>query len=586
MNHNQALDLITSFFDEEVIEGLKAMKELALSEDMDIISDLVNHENQSVRKLALEVLENLKNQKHLNKETIPVNKTFPHNEIPKRSALSDIKFPKAVNSQIQPDKPVFKTPETVKKKEDLNLSKVDNFLEEMTKPVELPDVNSRALSSRKVLLPRNMRTKETPNLTAGILESKNTEDIKDTKNIKNSENISENIKDTVLPVNNPFDNTDKIIDIPSLKPKINPIKTSSQPHVHDTPLEGILLDAIERGASDIHLFTGYPPILRIHGDILFENLMPLSSSLIKEAAVAVLGDLEYRRFVDEMELDIAYHIEGKARFRVNVFNDINGIAMIFRHIPDKVPSIEKLKLPPVLKEICNERKGLILVTGATGSGKSTTIAAMIDWVNRNRKAHILTIEDPVEFVHKPKLSKITHRQVKQNTKSFNSALKNALRQDPDVILIGEMRDLESVTIALHAAETGHLVFGSLHTKSAARTVSRLIGIFPPREQEHIRNQIADGLKGVICQSLIKKSDGTGRVPAFEILRPNSAIANLIRKNNTSQINDAIRSGKSKGMISLISSIAKLIKKGEVTLEDSLPYLSCHEDEDELRSLLK
>lgn len=597
MDHNQAMDLITSFFDEEVIEGLNAMVTLAIPDDKDIIFDLAQHENQEVRELAKKVMEALENSSSDSSHSLTESITppqMPDLESTKSVNSTDslkvktIKSPPLSASHIKSpplNAPLFKSPEVNKKKEAANLSKVDTFIQEMEKPVDLPGVEHSPLTARRVLLPRNRRG------NAPGLPKKNASNTTDTihktepENLKNTDTQQSIIKKQIITHPESTDNNPAKKLISTNISNFSQTETPMTFSKHETPLNGILLDAIERGASDIHLFTGYPPILRIHGDIQFENSMPLSSSIIKEAATSILGDIEYRRFVEEMELDMAYHIEGKARFRVNIFNDINGIAMIFRHIPNVVPSMEQLRLPPVFKEICEERKGLILVTGATGSGKTTTIASMIDWINRRRKVHILTIEDPVEFVHTPKLAKITHRQVRQNTKSFTSALRSALRQDPDVILIGEMRDLDSVSIALHAAETGHLVFGTLHTKSAARTVSRLIGIFPSREQEHVRHQLADGLKGVICQHLFKKNDGSGRVPAFEIMRPNSAIANLIRKSHTSQINDAIRSGKSKGMISMVSSVANLINNNRIDVEEALPLLANEEEKDELKSML-
>ncbi len=344
-------------------------------------------------------------------------------------------------------------------------------------------------------------------------------------------------------------------------------------HNHGTPyqitIDDLLIKAMESGASDIHISAGYPPVFRIRGGMIKQDLQILTADNTKFLTCSVISEPLRNEFETHKELDVSYEISGVSRFRLNIFQEVSGIGLVFRIIPTKIPEIEEIMAPPILEELCKRKKGLILVTGPTGSGKSTTLAAMISKINHSRKEHIITIEDPVEFIHKPVLSKITQREVKVSTHSFAGALRSALREDPNIILVGEMRDLETIELAIVAAETGHLVFGTVHTSSASSTIDRIIDAFPSGKHEQIRVALVEGLVGIVAQTLIPKADGHGQVAAFEVMTMTSAIGNLIREGKTIQIRDYILQGKKQGMILLDDALAKLIQEKLITYEDAL-----------------
>src|SRR6187397_943001 len=339
----------------------------------------------------------------------------------------------------------------------------------------------------------------------------------------------------------------------------------------------------EQNASDLHLSTGNPPMLRIHGELVRIDMPPLESDQLKALVYEIAPEQKIKLFEETGDVDFGYEYPGFARYRANFFNQKSGISAVFRLIPSKVMTAEDLGLPPVLKKFSMLKKGLVLVTGPTGSGKSTTLAAMLDFANLHRKDHIITVEDPIEFVHRSQQSLINHREVGIHTKSFASALRGALREDPDIILIGEMRDLETIELALTAAATGHLVFGTLHTPSAAKTIDRVIDVFPAGQQNQIRNTLSEALKGVVAQNLMKRIDVKGRVAALEILVVTPAIANLIREAKTFQIPGMLQVGKKYGMQTLDDAIMDLLTRKMISPEDA--YARCL-DKAKFRSLLK
>src|SRR4051812_7758184 len=296
----------------------------------------------------------------------------------------------------------------------------------------------------------------------------------------------------------------------------------------------LLAFTTERGASDCHLSSGEPPMIRINGDLKKLDYPALSKEDTHALVYDIMNDTQRKNFEETRECDFSFELGTVARFRVNVFMQRKGEAAVFRTIPTKVLTLEELGMPPILKQLCDKEKGLILVTGPTGSGKSTTLAAMVDFLNNNFEGHILTVEDPIEFVHQSKKCLINQRELGPHTQSFANALRAALREDPDAILVGEMRDLETIQLALTAAETGHLVFGTLHTNTAHKTVDRIIDVFPSGQQAQIRMMLSESLRGVVCQSLLPK-EGGGRIAALEILVVNKAVANLIREGKTFQI---------------------------------------------------
>ena len=338
---------------------------------------------------------------------------------------------------------------------------------------------------------------------------------------------------------------------------------------------------VEKKASDLHISVGSPPILRIDGKLIPTEYEPLTPQDTKALIYSILTLEQKKLFEQRLELDCGYGLEGLGRFRVNVFKDRNGIAAALRTISTKVPSFEELNLPQTCQQVCSRPRGLVLVTGPTGSGKSTTLAAMVGWVNENRTDHIITIEDPIEYIHKSKKSLVNQRELGSDTHSFDNALRAALREDPDVILIGEMRDLETISLAIKAAETGHLVFATLHTNSAAQTIDRIIDVFPSDQQPQIRTQLSNSLVGIFSQTLIPKADGKGRVMAMETLINNPAISNLIREGKTPQIYSAIQTGGRLGMVTLENSLADLVKKKVISPQEALGKSSRPEELEKL-----
>jgi twitching motility protein PilT len=329
---------------------------------------------------------------------------------------------------------------------------------------------------------------------------------------------------------------------------------------------------VDQGASDLHLVSGSQPILRVSGELQRIRYTVLESDDLKKMLYEVAPEYKIKLFEETGDIDFAYEIPGLARYRANYFVQKYGVAAVFRQIPDTILTVEQLGLPAVLNKLPMYPKGLVLVTGPTGSGKSTTLAALVDYANTHRKDHILTIEDPVEFVHKSRNCIVNHREVGLHTKSFSSALRAALREDPDIIMVGEMRDLETISLAVEAASTGHLVFGTLHTQSAAKTVDRIIDVFPHDQQEQIRATLADSLQAVVAQTLFKRRDARGRCAALEILIATPAVRNLIRDGKTFQIPTVLQTGKKFGMQSLDDAILDHLEKGRINPEDA--YLHC------------
>src|SRR5471032_822399 len=330
----------------------------------------------------------------------------------------------------------------------------------------------------------------------------------------------------------------------------------------------------EQNASDLHLSTGNQPMLRIHGDLVRIDAPPLESDDLKALVYEIAPETKIKTFEETGDVDFGYEYPGFARYRANFLNQKNGIAAVFRLIPSKILTLEQLGLPPVLKRFAMLKKGMVLVTGPTGSGKSTTLAAMVDYANLHRKDHIITVEDPIEFVHRSQQCLINHREVGVHTKSFASALRGALREDPDIVLVGEMRDLETIELALTAAATGHLVFGTLHTSSAAKTIDRIIDVFPTNQQNQVRATLAESLKGVISQNLFRRVDRPGRVAALEILVFDTAIANLVREGKTHQINGMIQVGKKRGNLPLDDAIMEHLRAARISPEEA--YEKCND----------
>ena len=349
-------------------------------------------------------------------------------------------------------------------------------------------------------------------------------------------------------------------------------------------LGDLLRKLIEMSGSDLHITTNSPPQIRVHGVLHALDLPPLTPAESKQLVYGVMTDAQKHRFEEDLELDFAFGLKGLARFRANCFNQRGSVAAVLRVIPWEIKSFEDLHLPPIVAKLCERPRGLILITGPTGSGKSTTLAAMIDKINRDRHEHILTIEDPIEFVHPHKNCLVNQREVHSDTKGFTQALRAALREDPDVVLVGEMRDLETVESALRIAETGHLTLGTLHTNSASSTINRIIDVFPSHQQPQIRAQLSLVLEGILCQSLLPRVGGMGRVMAMEILIPNAAIRNLVREDKIHQIYSAMQSGQDKfGMQTFNQSLATLYFQKQITLEAALQRSSLP---DELRDIVQ
>jgi len=331
-----------------------------------------------------------------------------------------------------------------------------------------------------------------------------------------------------------------------------------------------LREVLFRGASDLHISAGAPPMLRIDGALgPIDDATPWSREVVRDTLMGLLSPYERQRFEESLELDFAYTLTANARFRVNYYMDRGSMSAAFRIIPNEVKQLAQLGIPEVVSQFATLPRGLVLVTGPTGSGKSTTLAALIDIVNSTRTDHIMTVEDPIEFLHRNKKSLVHQREVGRDTQSFSSALKHVLRQDPDVILIGELRDLETISTALTAAETGHLVFATLHTQDAAQTIDRIIDVYPPHQQMQIRSQLASTLQGIVCQTLVKRASGVGRVVAAEVLMMTPAIGNLIREGKTFQIGSAMQAGRAQGMSTLDQHLAELVNSGTISRQSAI-----------------
>ena len=330
----------------------------------------------------------------------------------------------------------------------------------------------------------------------------------------------------------------------------------------------LLAFSVKNQASDLHLSAGLPPMIRVHGDVRRINVDALDQKAVHGMVYDIMNDAQRKHYEDTLECDFSFEIQGLARFRVNAFNQARGAGAVFRTIPSKILSLEQLKAPRIFADLALRPRGLVLVTGPTGSGKSTTLAAMVHHLNETEYAHILTVEDPIEFVHESKRSLINQREVGPHTLSFSNALRSALREDPDAILVGEMRDLETIRLALTAAETGHLVFGTLHTSSAAKTVDRVVDVFPAAEKDMVRTMLSESLVAVISQALCKLKDGSGRVAAHEIMIANPAIKNLIRENKIAQMYSAIQTGQGMGMQTLDQNLADLVRRGVINAAEA------------------
>jgi twitching motility protein PilT len=330
----------------------------------------------------------------------------------------------------------------------------------------------------------------------------------------------------------------------------------------------LLAFAVKNKASDLHLSAGLPPMIRVHGDVRRINLPPMEHKDVHGMIYDIMSDSQRKAYEEDLECDFSFAIPGLARFRVNAFNQQRGAGAVLRTIPSKILTLEELNCPKVFTELAQTPRGIVLVTGPTGSGKSTTLAAMVNWINENNYGHILTVEDPIEFVHESKRCLINQREVGPMTLSFNNALRSALREDPDVILVGELRDLETIRLALTAAETGHLVFGTLHTSSAAKTLDRIVDVFPAAEKDMVRAMLSESLKAVISQSLLKTKDGNGRVAAHEIMIGTPAIRNLIREAKVAQMNSAIQTGGGLGMQTLDQCLTDLVRRNVISMAEA------------------
>ncbi len=333
----------------------------------------------------------------------------------------------------------------------------------------------------------------------------------------------------------------------------------------------LLAFSVKNKASDLHLSSGLPPLIRVHGDVRRINLPPLDHNEVHAMVYDIMNDAQRKQYDEHLECDFSFDLPGLARFRVNAFNQDRGSAAVIRTIPSRVISLEELQTPKVFADLSLKPRGLVLVTGPTGSGKSTTLAAMVDHVNNSTYGHVLTIEDPIEFVHESRKCVINQREVGSHTLSFANALRSALREDPDVVLVGELRDLETIRLALTAAETGHLVFGTLHTSSAAKTIDRVVDVFPGAEKEMVRAMLSESLVAVISQALIKLKDGSGRVAAHEIMVGTPAIRNLIRENKVAQMYSMIQTGSQFGMQTLDQCMIELVRRNVIGAAEARLY---------------
>ncbi|MBN1585970.1 MAG: type IV pilus twitching motility protein PilT [Candidatus Omnitrophica bacterium] len=339
-------------------------------------------------------------------------------------------------------------------------------------------------------------------------------------------------------------------------------------------IDKILTQAAQMGASDVHLFVGRPPVLRLSGGLKsLEGYEVLTPEVCEQLAFSLLSEKQIESFKRELEMDSSYTVPGVSRFRVNIYMDNNGIGAALRLIPSVIPTPKDIDLPESVMALTHHRNGLVLVTGPTGSGKSTTLAAMIDSINSSRDCHIMTVEDPIEFVYEHKMAVVNQREVESHTNNFGQALKHFLRQDPDVLLVGEMRDLETIASTITLAETGHLVFATLHTVDAPQTVDRVIDVFPPYQQQQIRAMLGGTLRGVVSQQLIPRADGKGRVAAREIMIVTPAVANLIREGKTHQIYSALQTGRAMGMVTMDAAVEKYLESGAITAEAAKAAMS-------------
>ena len=354
--------------------------------------------------------------------------------------------------------------------------------------------------------------------------------------------------------------------------------TEAEGDEHDVSLHDLLMHVLDTGASDLHLTSGARPSIRLNGELKqLEDQPILTPPVIQRVMYAALTQKQREKFEENLELDFAYSVPGRARFRVNIYRQRDALGAAFRIIPFEIRKLEDLGVPPSVANFASLARGFVLVTGPTGSGKSTTLASLIDLANRTRSEHIMTVEDPIEFLHRHQKCIVNQREVGEDTWSFQNALKHVLRQDPDIILVGEMRDLETISVALTAAETGHLVFATLHTQDAAQTIDRIIDVFPTNQQQQVRVQLASSLQGVVCQTLARTRDGRGRAVATEVLVATPAIRNLIREGKTHQIYSAMQAGAKHGMHTMDQHLADLVMKGQITYEVGLE--KCHHIED-------
>ncbi len=357
--------------------------------------------------------------------------------------------------------------------------------------------------------------------------------------------------------------------------------TEEQAQEEDISLPEVIDRMMELKASDLHLSVGSHPAVRVNGELMrLEEFPVMAKDMIQRTIYGAINQTQRERFEENLELDFSYSLPGKGRFRVNVYRQRDSLGAAFRMIPYEIKTLDQLGMPPAVRDFAPMPRGFVLVTGPTGSGKSTTLAALVDEANKTRRDHIMTVEDPIEFLHKHKKCLINQREVGSDTLSFNQALKHVLRQDPDIILVGELRDLETISVALTAAETGHLVFATLHTQDAAQTIDRMIDVFPPHQQQQIRQQLAGALQGVVCQSLCRTSDGRGRVAATELLIVTPAIRNLIREGKTHQIYSSMQAGAKHGMHTMDQHLAQLVREHKITYETGLD--KSHHVEDYMR----
>jgi twitching motility protein PilT len=366
--------------------------------------------------------------------------------------------------------------------------------------------------------------------------------------------------------------------VPAAAPAPPDVRPDREPELK---LTDVLVAMLAVGASDLHLAAGSPPLARVDGNLgTLDGFGELTSGGIQRAVYAVLTQKQRERFEADLELDLAYSLPGEGRFRVNLYRQREAVGAAFRRIPYEIKSLEQLGMPPVIAKFASLSRGLVLVTGPTGSGKSTTLAALVDLANRTRHDHILTVEDPIEFLHTHQACLVNQREVGEDTHSFGNALRHALRQDPDILLVGEMRDLETISVALTAAETGHLVLATLHTQDAAQTIDRVIDVFPPHQQQQVRTQLAGALQGVVCQSLCRTASGRGRAAATEVLVATPAIRNMIREGKTHQIYSALQAGAQHGMYTMDQSLADLVRRRVIDRDTGLER--AHHPEDLIR----